>query len=184
MPITTNKKGNKSIRFYAYNTTQQQQQMDICPLLNLPYIAHHCGGGEWLALENLPTTTKKTQKMNKQKSRLDKEADEAIALATGTLRTYFANKDINKDENWARLHEKQTSERAKTITVVNKSNNKNSNARTLPPPPPPPSLSKTATKSTSNMDNFEEIEKLARLKDMGIITEEEFQQKKKQLLNL
>jgi hypothetical protein len=162
--------------------------MTFWPLLNLPYIVHHCSGGECLTLENLAATTtttkksKQTQKMNKQKSQLDKEADEAIALATGTLRTYFANKDINKDENWARLHEKQTSERAKTITVVNKSNNKNSNARTLPPPPP--SLSKTATKSTSNMDNFEEIEKLARLKDMGIITEEEFRQKKKQLLNL
>lgn len=116
--------------------------------------------------------------MSKQKAQLDKEADEAIALATGTLRNYFANKDINKDENWSRLHEKQTSERAKTITVINKSNNANSNVRTPPPP------SKTATKSTSNMDNFEEIEKLARLKDMGIITEDEFQQKKKQLLNL
>ena len=156
--------------------------MNMHACLNLLGVICHWFAWQQSGWREKKQTNKK--RMSKQKSRLDKEADEAIALATGTLRNYFANKDINKDENWARLHEKQTSERAKTVTVLNKSNNTNSNARTLPPPPPPSSSSKTAAKSTSNMNNFEEIEKLARLKDMGIITEEEFQQKKKQLLNL
>jgi hypothetical protein len=41
--------------------------------------------------------------------------------------------------------------------------------------------SRTGAKATSNLD---ELEKLAGLKEKGIITEEEFNQKKKQLLGL
>lgn len=41
--------------------------------------------------------------------------------------------------------------------------------------------SRTGTKASSNLD---ELEKLAGLKEKGIITEEEFNQKKKQLLGL
>jgi predicted Zn-dependent peptidase len=34
------------------------------------------------------------------------------------------------------------------------------------------------------MDPYEEVKKLKELLDMGIVTEEEFQKKKKELLNL
>lgn len=47
-----------------------------------------------------------------------------------------------------------------------------------------PSSSKSPTTSSGSMDGLEELEKLASLRDKGILTEEEFQQKKRQILGL
>lgn len=46
------------------------------------------------------------------------------------------------------------------------------------------SSNRPATKQSSSSSNFDELEKLASLRDKGIVTEEEFQAKKRQLLGL
>lgn len=51
--------------------------------------------------------------------------------------------------------------------------------------PTPEKQAKTRTKENSKSDDsYAELEKLAKLKEQGIITEEEFSQKKKQILGL
>ena len=133
----------------------------------------------------------------------EEEIDRVVNQATGTLRDYFVNKDINNDRNWSRLHDKQVDERTRTVTVNNKlppvpstaaatnSSSSSSGASRLPPPPPKSAVAASASKNSAanssgmnNMEALAEIEKMARLRDLGILTEYEFQTKKKQLLGL
>ena len=107
--------------------------------------------------------------------------DRVINQASSTLKGYFATRNVNNDQNWANLHDRQVQERTKIVkaplapsTSSASANNSRQNTTTS-----------TATKSSSGGVNaLEEIEKLAKLRDMGIVTEQEFQMKKKQLLGL
>ncbi len=53
-----------------------------------------------------------------------------------------------------------------------------------PAPAPPPAAAPAAPAASGQPDYLEELKKLAELKDAGIVTEAEFEAKKKQLLGL
>ena len=53
-----------------------------------------------------------------------------------------------------------------------------------PPPAAAPPAAAPAPAATAQQDDIAEIQQLATMKDQGILTEEEFQAKKKQILGI
>jgi len=53
-----------------------------------------------------------------------------------------------------------------------------------PPPAAPPAPAAPAQAAPAQQDDMAEIQQLAAMKDQGILTEEEFQAKKKQILGI
>ena len=57
-------------------------------------------------------------------------------------------------------------------------------AAQAPPPDAAPAPAAPAQAAPAQQDDMAEIQQLAAMKDQGILTEEEFQQKKKQILGI
>ncbi len=137
-----------------------------------------------------PPTSSSNQRPQQQSSSnnnsepTDEEMDRVINQASSTLKGYFATRNVNNDQNWANLHDRQVQERTKIVKAPPAPSSSSASANNSRQNTTTATKSNSGSSSSGGVNALEEIEKLAKLRDMGIVTEQEFQMKKKQLLGL